>query len=86
MKDINYVIKILEKHNISNAEYARNIGSTRQNVHNWINGNGIPKYYLNSTAKYLSKLTKKKVTIDSLFSFCIENDTKTTPKNTNTKG
>ena len=68
MKDIEFVNKILQEHNVSNAEYARAIGSTRQKVHNWAEGNGIPKLFLLPTAKYLSRLTKQKVTVDLLLS------------------
>lgn len=75
MKDINYVINILEKHNISNAEYAKNICTTRQNVQNWLNGNGIPKAFLSPTVKYLTKITNRKVTFDELFTFNVQNNT-----------
>lgn len=66
MKDIELVKKLLLKHNISNAEYARSIGATRQQVNNWFDGNGIPKHFLLPTANYLKKVTKENITVDKM--------------------
>jgi len=77
MKDIEFVSKVLEKNNISSSEYAKAIGTTRQNVHNWKSGGEIPKRFLLATSKFLSKVDNKKISVEKLLSFNINNDTKT---------
>ena len=86
MKDIEFVSKILEKNNISSSEYAKAIGTTRQNVHNWKSGGEIPKRFLLATSKFLSKIDNKKISVEKLLSFNIDNDTKQTRTTTRTQG
>ena len=76
MKDINLVIDILKNNNIPSAEYARKIGTTRQNVLNWTKGSGIPKKYLLPTVQFLSSILNRNVSIEDLISLTVKNDTK----------
>ena len=87
MKDINYVLSTLKEHNISQSEFAKSIGVARQSVTNWATiGKGIPKNFLLPTAKFLSKISKKKITVDSLLSLTINNDTKQSSNTTTPQG
>jgi transcriptional regulator with XRE-family HTH domain len=76
MKDINMVIDILKSNGISSAEYARKIGTTRQNVLNWTKGSGIPKKYLLPTVQFLSSILNRNISIENLISLTLNNDTK----------
>ena len=86
MKDIDFVNNILKQHGIGKAEYARNIGTTRQNVQNWSYGGEIPKKFLLPTAQYLSKLLKREVTTDEILSISEINNTKKVHESATTKG
>ena len=86
MKDINIVIDLLKSHKISSAEYARTIGTTRQNVLNWSHGSGIPKKYLLPTVRFLSKTLNRNITIEDLLSLNIGNDTKQPAQQATAKG
>lgn len=63
MKDINKVIEILVSHNVTKSEYAKAIGTSRQNVNNWTNNiDGIPKRFLFPTVVFLNSLVDEKFT------------------------
>jgi len=74
MKDIEFVKHTLKDNNISFSDYAKAIGTTRQNVQNWTYGDGIPKKYLLKTAKYLSEISCETISVENLLS--MSNDTK----------
>jgi len=86
MKDIEFVSKILEKNKISLSEYAKSIGTTRQNVHNWKSGGEIPKRFLLPTSKFLSKINGKKIGVEKLLSFSIDNNTNKNHKTSRVQG
>ena len=83
MKDIEFVKNTLKDNNISFSDYAKAIGTTRQNVQNWTYGDGIPKKYLLKTAKYLSEISCKTISVENLLS--MSNDTKQPCTQTSTK-
>lgn len=79
MKDINLVIEVLKEHDISQAEYARAIGSTRQSVTNWKTlPDGIPKKFIMPTILFLKKHTGKTIKAEKLLSYLQPNTTKKT--------
>jgi len=82
MKDIEFVKNTLKDNNIAFSDYAKAIGTTRQNVQNWTYGDGIPKKYLLKTAKYLSEISCRDISVENLLS--IPNDTKSTSEKTTT--
>ena len=81
MKDINLVIDILNQNKIPQSKYAEEIGTSRQNVHNWTkSGEGIPKKFLAPTVKFIKDHVNKKFSSDVLLNLQSKNNKNKTNK------
>ncbi|OPA77353.1 hypothetical protein BFG04_04465 [Campylobacter pinnipediorum subsp. pinnipediorum] len=74
MNETKFIEHILKVNSVSKAEYARNVGATRQQVANWFNVGSVPKKHLLQTSAFLTKITKSKITIEQILAPNFDNN------------